>query len=321
MTTLMYETAPVPHPAPVRQIGAVPGMFRENSKVREVFEAREGNAHICLGNFKNHTAQPFQRSYNDTFLQHKSNNIMYHNDYSAVQTGDYSHNGGLGDTKFGKGFSRKYETSISNPIKDSINEYRKEAEKRGEMLNHERSQNLKRIDSLTGFNIITGELKGTGPKPHYEGKKRLDGSMSEQTLKVGFSALRESKGKFYQPQMSGDAAHSRQMRYKLFQLLLLFNEFNNNSITILFRLNYEGVYRKRCTSIIQLGKEDLPSYGIEDQFNKNEYITKLPEGDPNMRHGVSDMKIPGKYTPRNQPNNPSGHKETVRVWTKSFVLG
>jgi len=298
MTTLLYETAPVPQPVTVRQIGAVPGMFRENSKVREEFESREGNAHICLGNFKNHTAQPFQRSYNDNFLQHKSNNIMYHNDYSAVQSGDYSHNGGLGDTKFGKGFSRKYETSISNPIKDSINEYKKEAERRGDMLNHERSQNLKRIDSLTGFNIITGELKGTGPKPVYEGKKRLDGTMSEQTLKVGFTALRESKGKFFQPQMSGDAAHSRQ-----------------------HRLNAEGVYRKRCTSIIQLGKEDLPSYGIEDQFNKNEYITKLPEGDPKMRHGVSDMKIPGKYTPRNQLNNPSGNKQIVREWTKSFVLG
>jgi len=298
MTTLLYETAPVPQPVPVRQIGAVPGMFRENSKVREEFESREGNAHICLGNYKNHTAQPFQRSYNDSFLQHKSNNIMYHNDYSAVQSGDYSHNGGLGDTKFGKGFSRKYETSISNPIKDSINEYKKEAEKRGDMLNHERSQNLKRIDSLTGFNIITGELKGSGPKPHYEGKKRLDGTMSEQTLKVGFSALRESKGKFFQPQMSGEAAHSRQNR-----------------------LNYEGVYRKRCTSIIQLGKEDLPSYGIEDQFNKNEYTTKLPDGDPKMRHGVSDMKVPGKYTPRNQLNNPSGNKDIVKQWTKSFVLG
>lgn len=298
MTTLLYETAQVPQPAPVRSIGAVPGMFRENSRVREEFESREGNAHICLGNYKNHTAQPFQRSYNDTFLQHRSNNIIFHDDYSAAQTGNYTQNGGLTDTKFGKGFSRKYETSISNPIKDSINEYKKEAEKRGEMLNHGRSQNLKRIDSLTGFNIITGELKGSGPKVHHEGKKRLDGTMSEQTLKVGFSALRESKGKFYQPQMSGEAAHIRQNK-----------------------LNYEGVYRKRCTSIIQLGKEDLPSYGIEDQFSKNEYITKLPDGDPKMRFGVSEMKVPGKYTPRNQPGNPSGNKETVRVWTKSFALG
>lgn len=298
MTTLLYETAPLPQPSAVKSIGAVPGMFR-NNKVREEFESREGNAHICLGSYKNATAQPFQRSYNDTFLQHKSNNIIFHNDYSVTQKGDYSHNGGLGDTKFGKGFSRKYETSISNPIKDSINEYKIEAEKRGEMLNHGRSQNLKRIDSLTGFNIITGALKGTGPKEKFEGKKRLDGSMqSEQTLRNGFSSLRESKAKFFQPQMSGEAAHSRQNK-----------------------LNYEGVYRNRCSSIIQLGKDDLPSYGIEDQFSKNEYIRKMPDGDPKMRFGVSDMKVPGLYTPRLQKGNPSGDKEAVKTWTKTFVLG
>jgi hypothetical protein len=74
--------------------------------------------------------------------------MISHNDYTAFQTGDYSHNGGLNDTKFGKGFSRKYETSISNPIKDSINECRIIAEKKGELLNHQRSQNLKRIDFL-----------------------------------------------------------------------------------------------------------------------------------------------------------------------------
>ena len=39
-----------------------------------------------------------------------------------------------------------------------------------------------------------------------------------------------------------------------------------------------------------------------------------------MRFGVSEMKVPGKYTPRNQPNNPSGNKELIRVWTKSFSL-
>lgn len=298
MTTLLYETpGAIPTSLPVKPIGAVPGMYRENTKAREEFESKEGTAHICLGMYKNHTAQPFQRSYNDTFLQHRSSNMISHNDYTAFQTGDYSHNGGLNDTKFGKGFSRKYETSISNPIKDSINECRIIAEKKGELLNHQRSQNLKRIDSLTGFNIITGEIKGFGPKETFEGKRRLDGTMSEQTLKVGFTALRESKGKFYQPQMSGELAHQRQNK-----------------------LNYEGVYRPRCTSIIQLGKEDLPSYGIEDQFSKNEYIIKLPDGDPKMRFGVSEMKVPGKYTPRNQPNNPSGNKELVRVWTKSFSL-
>jgi hypothetical protein len=65
--------------------------------------------------------------------------------------------------------------------------------------------------------------------------------------------------------------------------------------------------------VLEPGKADLPSYGIEDNFGKSMYPggSKLA---PDDRVGLYEMREPGKFTPRKQPNNPSGNPEIVKNW-------
>ena len=53
----------------------------------------------------------------------------------------------------------------------------------------------------------------------------------------------------------------------------------------------ENNYLKLCF----IGKKDLPSYGIEDQFSKSEYLKNVSD---RTRYGLHEKRIPGVYTPR-----------------------
>jgi len=195
---------------------------------------------------------------------------------------------GLQSTKFGQGFVRRQENNIVNPAADAIREHQRQVEHRAELANRSRCENLHRIDSLSGFNIISHERKGDGPREVKEGKKKLDGRMSDISNRNGQIMLRDSMGKFFMPQGSG---HRHVYRQKV--------------------ILAEGVYEPRCSSVIQIGSKDMPSYGIEDNFSKSQYTET---GDATKR-GLAEMKQPGKYTPRKQPGNPSGDDRILKNWT------
>lgn len=255
---------------------------------KEGFCSKSG-AVIVLGHFKNHDANP-EVSYKTTFIVHDQNQKS---DSFVAEN-----KGGLRKTRFHKGFERKNERNIENVVRDEKAEYSSNiAGKRSEMNAEFRGTLLKTIDNYNGFNLITG-MSRSGPgsvavvKPEGIRSCGADGLGPEAPLR-GNILLRDSPNRFFTPQYSGPSHEYRQN--------ILIND---------------GVFEKRASSIIQLGKKDLPSAGVEDQFSKSQY-TKLA---PNTSTGLVEMREPGKYTPRKQFGNPSGNFSMTEKWGKGISL-
>jgi hypothetical protein len=69
--------------------------------------------------------------------------------------------------------------------------------------------------------------------------------------------------------------------------------------------------------MLSIGKKDIPSYGVEDQFSKSDYVKTMPDA---TRHGLCEKRAPGVFTPRKNPTNPSGDPAIVRQWASSIDL-
>lgn len=113
------------------------------------------------------------------------------------------------------------EEDIRNPYTDEFEASRRqfaaEKDKRAQLNSQNRSQSLLQMDQRTGYDIITGNskqmyssyhtdfsLQGNkkGDKPvesRPQGKKVLGNSISEETVKVGKAALRDTGGRFFLP--------------------------------------------------------------------------------------------------------------------------
>jgi hypothetical protein len=96
-----------------------------------------------------------------------------------------------------------------------------------------------------------------------------------------------------------------------------------------------GVNTPQFTSILQIGKKDLPSFGVEDQFSKSQYTNKPLHA----TMGLCESRVPGKFTPRKQfesyahgggggvagclggsSYNPSGDPSVLMKWSKGIDL-
>ena len=85
--------------------------------------------------------------------------------------------------------------------------------------------------------------------------------------------LRDSSSRFFAPQYSGNT-----------------HEFRQNVLVT------EGILEPKYTSVLQLGKKDIMSYGVEEQFSKSEYTSKSSLA----RTGLFESRQPGAFTPRKQ---------------------
>ena len=101
------------------------------------------------------------------------------------------------------------------------------------------------------------------------------------------NALKNSLGRFHMPHGSGETFDKRQER-----------------------LHREGTYEKKMTRI--LGKEMIPSTGVEDQFSKSGYEEGVKAS------GLYTSRKPGDYTPRKQPGNPSADDKIRMLWTNKM---
>lgn len=258
-----------------------------NNRVgREDFSSKGTLSYISLGNYKNKTCNA-SPGFKDSFLIHQDNNYYEKHKNNS----EYNSNSGLQDTKFGIGFTRK--SDIINPEKDARDSYKQISLQNGAILNNNRRNNLKKVDEKSGYNIITGALKGSGPIVKNEGKKFVSKELALETIRNGQIQLRDSMLKFYTPQSSGIKCHYRQS--------ILLNE---------------GLHDNRYSAILQSGKKDIPSYGIEDNFSKNQY----QKNNERTSNGLYECRIPGKYTPRKDIRNPSGNQRIVDRWTTDIML-
>ena len=96
----------------------------------------------------------------------------------------------------------------------------------------------------------------------------------------------------------------------------------------------EGITKPKTQGIINIGKAEAPSYGIEDQFSKSQYLKTNIKG--NIQQiiavrifvfscisfiGLVETCKPGDYTPRKRPtNNPSANPSIRSKWTTGVVI-
>ena len=280
---------------------------------REEFSS-VGGSYIKLGAHKN-SPDAKMRQYNETLLGHYTAPGISYESYRTKNSSTITNLGqpvfgavvndvalpkqrsddgafdpikGLRETKFGMGFQRK--NVIENPAADEIARKQVEINMHKEMLSARRADDLRRQDEKNGFNPITHALRGDGFKPQPQGKRKIEVKVSEEIAANSRIQLRESEGRFHMPHASG-------VKHEYRQLVL----------------TQDGIVQPRFSAVLESGKADLPSYGIEDNFGKSVYPggLKLP---PDARVGLYEMREPGKFTPRKQPNNPSGNPELVKNW-------
>ena len=80
---------------------------------------------------------------------------------------------GLRNTKFGKGFQRRRADDIINPITEHNEMHKEMIHARKQAMNTSRSQKLVAENYRSGFNLLTGDARGSGPADVKCGKKLL----------------------------------------------------------------------------------------------------------------------------------------------------
>jgi hypothetical protein len=247
------------------------------------FQSTRGN-NITLGQHK----KKFEQSYGE-FKQ----SMIYHDDGPRnLDHCPVTFEGGLSQTRFHKGFQRRSETNIHNPLQEQEKMYRTMSSKRSLDACENRKQTLTKVASAVHYDIINGACQAVKDKPPKPEGLRMngDGLGSEAPLR-GSAILRESPGRYFAPYPSGHNQNHRQ--------------------DVLLR---EGISKEKMTSIIQIGKGDLKSYGVDDQFARSEYTKR------GKVIGLYEMTRPGAYPPEKQPNNPSGNPKIVKGWAKGITI-
>jgi hypothetical protein len=182
-------------------------------------------------------------------------------------------------------------------LKEAEQRYFAESALKKEKMKEARAVEVKQRAYDRGFDIISGQKIGDGGiKDQPVGKKLLGDGLGPEAPMRGFAILREStEGRFHRPQESGPNHDYRQ--------------------DVLLRGGLQG---PRFGSVLQEGKKDYPSDGVEDAFSKNNYD---PSRSELSKTGLVEAREPGAFTPRKQPGNPSGDPERRKNWAKGFELG
>jgi len=152
---------------------------------------------------------------------------------------------------------------------------------------------LYKTNNKNGFDVITGGAKA-GLVPVSEklgGKRSIRPTVSNEVAANSRITLRESQGRFYMPHATGVKHEYRQDV-----------------------LNKGGIQRELFSYVLQPGKQDHRSMGIEDNFSRSHYPGCQPTNPNYRRNDLPMMREAGKYTPRKQVGNPSGNPVLVRAW-------
>lgn len=249
--------------------------------VKEEFTSK-GGSYIPLGKFKNKTSG--QATFKNSFLSHSTSTEI-------VQPAQFDK--GLTQTRFHKGFQRRSESNIINPIADQQKLHDQAFYQKQQRTSEIRTRELRNRDNNVGYDIITHTSRRAGLKHRPEGIKPVEGhGRGPESIQRGKAILRDSANRFFTPTATGPAAQYRQ--------------------DILYR---EGILQEKHSSALQLGKKDFKSYGVEDQFSKSQYTNNSTKA----QTGLAETRQPGRFTPR-KVSNPCGDPEVVRNWSSTLDL-
>jgi hypothetical protein len=226
--------------------------------------------------------------------QDRNNELIYHTTTQTMKADNFS--GSLSETKFKQGFMRRMEGGCTNILKDQEQAYFAAAAEKKERMREVRREEVARKKNERGFDILTGKpFANAVLKEERPGMRMCGDGLGPEASMRGFATLRESTvGRFHRPQESG---HNHDHRQDM--------------------LAREGLTRPRQSALLEPGKADFASHGVEDNFSKSQY-NPLP---PQATTGLVEYRVPGKFTPRTQPGNPSGDSHKRANWAKGIQIG
>jgi hypothetical protein len=274
----------------------------ETLKHWDEFTAK-GGGKINLGRFKKLEPQEDLREYHHNLnpaLTHHSMtraNLFPGTEYQSQFEKDQKV--GLACTKFGKGFARLHESNIKNEPKDKHQAHARVVAERCKRVEARRTKYLGNIEDRNGYNIISGQSRPDRVSNPYVNPPKDEGLKPVRSYMMNDSAsneanmvLRNSNHRFFMPQCSGPQHENRQK--------CIVND---------------GHYKQRYASLLEIGKNDLKSYRVEDQFSKSTYVTDANKnGNTSRISGLVESTVPGKFTPRKQAGNPSGNESLRATW-------
>lgn len=106
-------------------------------------------------------------------------------------------------------------------------------------------------DQRTGFNLITGEAVGNGPKSTRPHTRHIASGLGEESRHRGLQTMLDSGNRYFTPQNSGPSHWQRQQR-----------------------LITDGLSHRKMAGVIKVGVAESPSNGIEDQFSRSGYMQR-----------------------------------------------
>jgi len=230
-----------------------------------------------------------QKDHNDIKMGKKTGYAVAHNHAEwnflqhhaepdgQVQLNAMQEDKGLNQTRFHKGFRRRN----VNDIVDKQAALEKQAIKEQMQETHlaKRRDHLDKVDKQNEYHLITGAYNPDKVKD--PSKKIVDDFRNHpERQKYGEILMRDSHNRFFLPPYSGPKHDQRQMQ-----------------------LVTEGVLKPKMSSVLGIGRNDVPSYGVEDQLSKADYI-------PCERiqiEGHYERNQPGRWTPNQHQMYPEGY--------------
>lgn len=176
---------------------------------------------------------------------------------------------GVSTTRFKKGFDRRNEAVIKQTLQRNKEE-REKVEARAEHSAKRRGY-LQDKSDYNGFDVISGQYDPRKVRGQRLQARYLSDRPSAELVKSGEITIRNSHYRFYAPLPSGNEHDRRQEQ-----------------------LVTEGLLKPKCSSVLGIGRADVKSYGVEDQFSHSQYQSNPTSG----REGLVEMTNPGRYTPR-----------------------
>uniref|UniRef100_A0A7S3NGF4 Uncharacterized protein n=1 Tax=Aureoumbra lagunensis TaxID=44058 RepID=A0A7S3NGF4_9STRA len=186
---------------------------------------------------------------------------------SYLTTEEKRNEKGLRATKFRLGFERRQNIEPYTERK----EQEKVLEGRRQVRSQIRREQLLKNSDINRYNPITGAYDPfKKAKDERGGVKRLSDKPSEERIRAGEIYVRNSKYRFYTPTQYGSSDHVKR------QELLLSG----------------GLSKPKFSSILGVGRDEAPSFGVEDQFSKSCYQPRQ-----SSLHGLVEKSKPGAYPP------------------------
>jgi len=162
-------------------------------------------------------------------------------------------------TKFHKGFSRR--RNIGQDQERII--HCKKKEESAANFAPRRCDKLISLDTgYNGFNIITGDHDPTKERNIRPQRRHVNDNQSRELKNEGAIALRDSSSRFFGP--APDSKNPVKYQNRLGQI------------------NTEGLRFNKMSSVLGIGRAEMPSYGVHDAFSASLYGAKEVKT-PNLR--------------------------------------